>query len=395
MFKENGKECRYMIMINNNGIDDDGYNISDDFYIFDSTTGKTIRFDEDIISAFPESGEMSAQTDNGLYAYNNKTDIVVMTKDKKYGTTDYSANYKIEPKYDELYIAGKDLLVAKKDGKFGIINTKDETKLEFNYDGIEILDDYIIVIKGDKLGVLDRNYNVIVDFEIPYDDREEFDYELCCAESNAYYAEEDNNKNLILQTLSSSDYYYDGYATEEENDKYLYLYVIDKNGIKNRIKGYNNLYNKIDDIYNVVINKTSSIITFTLYDKNYNLQVMFSMTVTHPELIFHGYAEHINRDYYKLGIQYRDGDNYSEDTIYIDAENKEEVTLLDTQYYYFDNGYGYSTNNDKLTIYKNKDIIKEITEFKYYTYIGDYMFIAHNDYTEYLNRKIIKINFDK
>lgn len=381
IFDEDTFECKYILLENEyeSGMVD--------YYIFDTINEKMILLDENIIYAgFADKNDYSASI-FGLYITNsvNKSNLIVEDKNEKYGLIDYEGNYVIEPCYDGLYIEGEDLFVAVIDNKYGLIDKNNNILLNIEYDAIRITDNYIIVANNGKLTILDKQYNVISDSKIIYDNKPDYIYYTCCAELNTFKAYEKNN-NLIIQTISSNDYNDEGFITQEEYDKYMYIYIINKSGAIKKIKGYSDYF---DDI-TCITNRNGSIINYTFYDNKFNLLVVFSLEASHPELQFSSYAYLINRDYWKLSIEYNYESNIKSDIECVNIENKESVSEFDTQYYYFDNGYGYVYKNNKLSIYKKKEVIYTIDDITSLDYIGNYMFAINKNN----DANIIKIIFN-
>lgn len=92
--------------------------------------------------------------------------LIMCSKDGKYGIIDYNNNSIIPTIYDEIDVCKDSLyryiMVCNKDGKYGILNNKDSILLPFDYDKIMVRDSLIFVRNNYLSGFLNNKFEPVI-----------------------------------------------------------------------------------------------------------------------------------------------------------------------------------------------------------------------------------------
>ena len=231
------------------GIDE---KVSDEYYALSSDDGlnlirvsdfKVIKGDYSIVG---DDNRLSV--DEPIFA-SSKDFIVaykIVNENIKYGLVDYNGKILIDFVYDDLvtFCSNEKILLAKKNGKFGAIDLNGKTIINFEYDGIDYENGNYAILKGNKLGVLDKNGKEIVPAKIEVANKK-FSLKLCCGNNNSYGIVKNDDKELVVAYLDNNKK-----RKQADNDDYEYQYsylVVTKNGQYSTHDNYGN-YND-DDWY--------------------------------------------------------------------------------------------------------------------------------------------------
>ena len=248
---------------------------------------------------------------------------------------------------------------------------------------------YIIVTKGDKLGVLNNKYKVIVDYSITIDTSIDF-YNIPNNDIHGTYSSTISSGSLLLMIYPKGYVLDEGgiYKKKDSTAKDIKAYVISSRGIDRSFTINSNIeplytddnYENIGYYYS--ISNTDGKVTVTFYDTDYYEYYKY----TTKKLINSNYnvsVYMINNICY-IEIYYDVNGNY--ETIYLDLINSREIKEIDALYKYFDNGYGYTLKDNVLKIYKNKEELEKFDNIK--SYLGGYLFSTNDN-------SIIELEFHK
>ncbi|NLC48344.1 MAG: WG repeat-containing protein [Tenericutes bacterium] len=368
----NDVQCDYFILADYN-------NNANDISILNLKTDSIIKLDESI--------KYVMHNDEFFGLNSNSKTLIVTGVNNKYGVIDYSGNIVIDMIYEDIVYISDKVYAAKTNNKYGLINEKNETLLNFEYDSINVYDNFVVVTKNDKLAVLNKSYKVIVDYTIDVDSSLDALTGYYNGNYSQYYAESRNNI-LYLYTFSAN--YLDTFKYKE-NDKYLKSYTIDKKGIINIINNNINYivdsskdYNNYSYYFTYSTVKDKIIVTF--YDTDFYEYYSFSIDLKYNGKVDYYVSVYEKEKCYAIEVNYHTS---TTDRYYVDLINSSEVSSFTANYAYFDNGYGYVHEGEKLEIYKKDVLLETFDNIK--DYVGDYMFITYKDKTY----SIEKLEFKK
>ena len=288
----------------------------------------------------------------------------------KCGLIDYDGNKVIDFVYDSVDCIDKDYIIVTKDDKQGIVNYKNAYKLPLEYNYINIFNDYIITVKDFKLTVYNKNLKVILN-----------NIDVDTSESDTLYNFNVNYNNNYL--------YINVY---EENINHLYL--INNNKLAKKVDSKGELEYLYSDNFNL------NYIIFK-YEENNELYVVFYDTDLYEYYTFTKeiinnmdynvsvFEDYINKKYYRILIDY-DSTKYNK-YYYIDIINSKEIDEITALGRHFSNGYTYTIINNKLNIYKEKELLTSFDGS--FTHLNEYEFLQ--DKTNDMPAKIVKLNFIK
>ena len=312
--------------------------------------------------------EYTLDDESGNMSFKEYDYLPACTSFEKCGLIDYNGNILIDFVYDNVNYIDKDFIIATKNEKQGIINYKNAYKLSFDYDYIDKYGNYIIAVKDFKLSVYNDNLKLIID-----------NISVDVAESDVlynFYLNIDTNKNLYINV-------------EEENINHLYL--LNNKKLLKKIDSPGN----IDYLFN---NDIIEFITFS-YNDNNKLYVVFYDTDLYEYYTFSKEIKtnidstiqieknYKNKKYYNISIYY-DLKDYNK-TYYVDLINSKEIDEITALGKHFSNGYTWTITNDKLNVYKEKELLNSFNGN--YTHINEYTFMDNNNG----KGKIINIEFKK
>lgn len=357
----------------------------DNIELLDIKTHKVITLNKEI-SWLPEFS-------NELYGYevitNNKYEIVVKSNNDKYGIINSKGEILIDFVYDNIVSYKNGLFIAKMNDKYGIIDKNNKIVLNFDYDSMSTSGNYIIVTKGDKLGVLNNKYKVIVDYSITIDTSIDF-YNIPNNDIHGTYSSTISSGSLLLMIYPKGYVLDEGgiYKKKDSTAKDIKAYVISSRGIDRSFTINSNIeplytddnYENIGYYYS--ISNTDGKVTVTFYDTDYYEYYKY----TTKKLINSNYnvSVYMTNNICYIEIYYDVNGNY--ETIYLDLINSREIKEIDALYKYFDNGYGYTLKDNVLKIYKNKEELEKFDNIK--SYLGGYLFSTNDN-------SIIKLEFHK
>ena len=330
-------ECNYLLLQD-----------KDKYYILNTTNEEINEIDEEI-NYFEEE------------KINNNNYIIGINQNNKYVLTDYKGNIKQNFTYDyiELY---KDKYIIKKDNKYGIIDINKNEIQEIKYNNIKYINNYLLLIEKEKINIYYKDKLV----------------------TNINYKNIDIENGYILN--ESNDILYLSIISEDEPKTYVINNKKIINTIKGNISAIKNEENKIEYLYRNDNKDNVSFITF--YDENANVYYDLYLDKYYEQV----YISKIDEtNYYKLICS---NDTLNNDYYYVDLFNSKEVKEIDAIYKYFDNGYGFTLNdNNKLTIYKKKEIISTYDNIE--SYLGGYYFVTnnYNEEEDHYDTNIYKIIF--
>ena len=233
----------------------------------------------------------------------NKNEIIVI-KNNKYGIYDITNNVTlINPKYDKINNYDDTYYVAFKDGNAGIINSKNKILLNFDYDNIK----KNIVIKNNKMALLNNNFEVITKYDFKDSD-------------NTSYVVDINRRFLLITNGSS--------------------YAINSNGSYDTIKE-NIMY--LDNNNNFYYSYNDSEKEFVIYDKN--LDKKYSIFVDNYDIN--------NGTIYKFGNTIIINDTYYnfETGEELKKINQNILDLSNTKIIYLNNRLNIYVNDKKIYSY--------------------------------------------
>jgi hypothetical protein len=187
------------------------------------------------------------------YAQSFSEKVALVKVGNKYGYIDGTGKYVLKPMFDYADDIVDGYGVVYTNNKCGVINNKGKYLINPQYDcisrtigdivyyykkgirsslrpQIKPRDNYIIVYKGDKSGIFDKNGKAIIKLQSIYNIRSSSFYEgLCLIEKNNKYGYIDKTGKIIIQPKFESydGNFVNGIAVQELNNKYGY---IDKKG---------------------------------------------------------------------------------------------------------------------------------------------------------------------
>ena len=363
----------YLILINN-----EGYSI--------------LNVENDEITTLPSN----IQYIDELYKYNKESKQYEIISKKylkvfdgnKYGVVDYNGNIVVDMIYDNIVIDGNYFIVRDnniyslidynnkvlftnyeeiikynnyyivKNDKYGVVDKNDEIIFEFEFDFTQICDKYLIVVKNNKLGIIQDN-KLILNYEISISDNK----------INAYMF--NNNIHINLYTPTEM------------------TYIVSDNKIKKVIYGIlNNIYisdyeinedNNINKNYTYIISRKNNKISLTVYDKNYDIyyENYVETKIDYTKYnIFPVLSKYYSKNNYKLVLNSYNINTQEEsdkEYYYFDIDNKSALSELRALHEYLDNGYRFTINDkNELKIYNKDNLISTHNNIKYY--IGGYFF---------------------
>lgn len=347
---------------------------NDKYYILSLETDELKELDSEIKNISIDG----VSDPNNITQMLNSKYLIVVNNDNKYGIIDYNGNIIIDFKYDYLSAYNNDnLFISKINNKYGIIDYNDKIIIDFKYDNIiyhKDLDNYSLFIKDKNLNVY-YNDKEIVSNKIKYNHTTDVGIE-----TNIY------NDTLYLNIISSL----------EESD--VQNYIINKNGIYQTTKGiYNPLYNSDKEIkYFYKLEKLDGQTKISFYDTDYN--ELYSMEVSFLYDDDNVILIDLINDTNICSISYENIYNPEKKNqiYYVDLFNSKQMKEIDAIYEYFDNGYGFTLNNNReLKIYKNKELISSYNNID--TYLGGYYFLTvdYNNTSDEITSIIKNIEFKK
>lgn len=366
------------------------------YSLFNSKTNKLIELNTSINYFYDDNSY-----NNYYYVGNNNTKYLMVANNKlKYGLIDYSGNVIINLVYDSMQIVNDNKFIVEKNNKFGIIDSKNNTLLSFDYNFLKRIDNYYIAIKNNKLAILDNNYKVIENYRIDIDPKTEFSTHYSDeGYINGYRASLVNNNFIIITYATSCNTETgDGIVNcDSTSSKYNNTYLVDlkgnvtkENACLNELYKDNN-YDEYDYYYKATKNK--NILTFNFYDKDLSFLYKYDITLKYNGNTDYSYEISFKNNFYKIQISYDLDDDIVTDNIYLDLKNLKEVSALNAEYKKFDNSYGYTLIDDKLTIYKEENVLSTYDNID--DYVGDYMFIKRENTSTNTTYSIEKIEFIK
>ena len=111
-----------------------------------------------------------------LTAFNTfAQDLALVRENKKFGYIDKSANYVIEPQFDNAKSFSDGLAAAEQDKKWGFLDASGEWAIEPQYDKVKYFNSgYALVLKDDQWQYIDKNNQVL---NIPATEEKLYDFE--------------------------------------------------------------------------------------------------------------------------------------------------------------------------------------------------------------------------
>lgn len=193
--------------------------------------------------------------------YTNNKDTIKVRKAKKVALLSLKTGKLVSDfVYDELHSISSDKYVAIKDGKTGIVDQDYNTLLDFEYDFISSYSDFYVVSKEGNLAIMDKNYKLITDFSIVADfDTKDYNYNPCCGHVFLEHAIK-LGSNYVLDTHNSL-YNYDKPTDEKE----AFVYFIKADGSYEKVNNSWGLTKINDTLFYVRDIKGNS----TFYDNNF------------------------------------------------------------------------------------------------------------------------------
>jgi len=298
------------------------------------------------------SGSMANDESGDIYTYEYDYLAACSTFDKC-GLINYEGKIIIDYIYDMVDYIDKNTIIVTKNDKQGIINYKNEVKLPLEYDSIEVLSNHIITIKDFKLNVLNRKMKTLVsNIEIDASESETgYNYYLNINDDNLYiYIDENTNKKMYLinskfqrkiESIGELEYVYDN--NEDMNLKYITFSYVDNNKL--------NIVFYDLDLYEYY--------TFTKDIKN-KIDFYTSIDVSYK-----------NKNYFVISLNY-ELSKFNE-YYYVDLLNSKEIDEITALGKHFSNGYTYTIVDNKLNIYKEKELLNSFNG--YFTHINEYTFL--------------------
>lgn len=364
----------YLILVNN-----------DIYSILNLETDEIIYLDNNIIYI------------DELYKYNIETKNYEIISNKylkvfngeKYGIIDYKGNYILEMIYDNIVIDGN-YFIVRENNKYSLIDYNQKV-LFSDYNGVTKYNDYYIV-KKDKYGIVDKNDDIIFEFEFDY--TQICDKYLIVIKNNKLGIIQDN-KLLVNYEINVSDNKINAYMFNNNIHINLYTpseitYIVSDNKIKKVIYGIlntisisdyeiNNEFNNINKNYTYLTSRKNDNISITIYDKNYDIyyensvktRIDYTKYNIQPTLI-----KYYSKNNYKLtleGFNINTGEEIDKEYYYFDVDKKSALSELRALHEYLDNGYRFTINDKyELKIYNKDKLISTHNNIKYY--IGGYFF---------------------
>lgn len=195
-----------------------------------------------------------------IYTYSDNYIVVKDTNTEyQYGVYDIKNEEMIvNTKYDGLYTTLKGDYIAIKDKKVGIINVKSKILLDFKYDYINDSDNFYVIVKNNKLGIIDNEFNEVIKPTFSYQQVSDlgFSYNSCGGAVNTFKAIKYKDKYIL--TIN------EGELVNDIDYKLHETYVIDNAGeyltiVANEFK--------INDNFIYAYDKENK--KYTIYDNNF------------------------------------------------------------------------------------------------------------------------------
>ena len=186
--------------------------------------------------------ELIGNNDKSKIITLNKNEIIVV-KNNKYGIYDIKDNVTlIDPKYDKINNYDDTYYIAFKGKEAGIINSKEKVVLDFDYDLIK----KNIVIKNDRLALLNNNFEIITKYDFKDNNAYVLTIDrkyLLVTDGVAYLINNNGTYSSIKENIivcdNNNDFYYSYNAKEKEfviyddNLDKKYSIFVDNYDIKN------------------------------------------------------------------------------------------------------------------------------------------------------------------
>ena len=368
------EKYNYLILINNNI-----------YSLLNLETDEIIYLDNNIIYI------------DELYKYNLETKCYEIISNKylkvyngeKYGIIDYNGNYILEMIYDNIVIDGNNFIV-RDNNKYSLVDYNNKV-LFSNYDEVIKYNDYYIV-KNDKYGVIDKNDEIIFEFEFDY--TQICDKYLIVVKNNKLGIIQDN-KLLLNYEININDNKINSYMFNNNIHINLYTpneitYIISDGKIKKVIYGILNTisisdyevdenFNNTSKNYTYLTSRKNNKISLTVYDKNYDIYYENNVEtdINHTKYnIYPTLIKYYSKNNYKFileGFNINTGEEIDKEYYYFDIDKKSALSEFRALHQYLDNGYRFTINdNNELKIYNKDKLISTHNDIRYY--IGGYFF---------------------
>ena len=298
--------------------------------------------------------------------------FTITNKTNKVGLINPKGNIIIDIIYDNISVFQDKYIITSLDNKYGIVNFNNEEIIPFEYDKIYSVGNFLILEKNKKLSIADSNAKIYIENKIDVEeDNRTFDYEtyyfISTEYNNKLYLKVYYNNKESIYLINSKDIerkiststYFDTLRSYNKNAKYFY--TTESNGNKE---------------------------TITFYD--YDLYEYFKTDVDFNSNIKH-YTEikpliH-NFNYYSIDFYTSLGEEQDK-SYYIDLFNSKQIDEYTALKRYFNNGYNFYISNNKLKVYKDKELLSEFDGE--YEYLGGYLFLKDNEIFELTFKKETK-----
>lgn len=295
--------------------------------------------------------------------------FTITNKTNKVGLINHKGDIVIDIIYDNISVFQDKYIIASLDNKYGIVNFKNEEIIPFEYDKIYSVGKFLILEKNKKLSIANSNAKIYIDNKIDTEeDNRVFDYEtyyfISTEYNNKLYLKVYYNNKESIYLINSKDIerkiststYFDTLRSYNKNAKYFY--TTEPNGNKE---------------------------TITFYD--YDLYEYFKTDVDFNSNIKH-YTEikpliH-NFNYYSIDFYTPLGEEQDK-SYYIDLFNSKQIDEYTALKRYFNNGYNFYISNNKLKVYKDKELLNEFDGE--YEYAGGYLFLKDKEIFELTFKK--------
>lgn len=269
----------------------------------------------------------------------------------------------IEPTYSCIRSASEGAFIVGKDGLNGVINVKQKRLVDTKYNYIQYNNVYMLV-KDNKIALMDNNFKMITDFVFAYQDPVSKDADSCCGFTDSVFVQKAGSKYLLVTNRlveESSDHY-----TKNE------AYIIDGSG-KYEVVPQKGIINIINGGYGF---KAPDAKKITVYDENLNLKGEIDLSdydiklddiklgkvedllmIDEPRLYFDYETLKEVENYYVTYENMNVKLEYSEDKVKVMVDEKEIATLNNVdsllEVEYINNGF-YINDSNNLIIFREK-----------------------------------------
>ena len=269
----------------------------------------------------------------------------------------------IEPTYSCIRSASEGAFIVEKDGLNGVINIKQKRLVDTKYNYIQY-DNVYMLVKGNKIALMDNSFKMITDFVFDYQEPAPKDVDTCCGYTDSVEVYKAGSKYLLVTNRLAEEY--PDHFTKNE------AYVIDSSG-KYEVVPQKGIFHIANGGFGF---KAPDAKKITIYDENLNLKSEIDLSdydiklddiklgkiedllmIDEPRLYFDFETGKEVENYYATYENMNVKLEYSEDKIKVMVDEKEIGTLNNVdsllEVEYINNGF-YISDSNNLIVFREK-----------------------------------------